>query len=107
MANVATLTPDERKTRSREDAVLDQVFERLGRPKALERTTVTLCKHGCHARVNIWCPVPIEKPAGYFAAVRNPDMFDSRVLITDTFYCQLSSEGGIITSTPTIEEKYS
>ena len=106
MPKTATLPSDERATKSREDGVLDQVFERLGRPKNLERATVRLCKSGCHARVNIWCRVPIEKPSGYFAAVRNPDIFDSRVLITDTFYCQLSQEGGIISSNPTIEQRY-
>jgi len=88
-----------------EESIKAQVFERLGRPKNLARVTVTPCKNGCHARINIWCSVPIKKETGYFAVVRNT-IFDSRVELMDTFYLQLSLEGGIIHSEPRIERKY-
>ena len=95
----------DQKAMAFEESIKAQVFEKLGRPKSLSRVTVTPCKNGCHARINIWCSVPIKKETGYFAVVRNT-IFDSRVELTDTFYLQLSLEGGITHSEPRIERKY-
>jgi hypothetical protein len=97
-------TEERQKTQVKEDSVKEQVFARLGRPKNLDRTTVTFCKEGCHARINIWCTIPIPKKTG-FAAVEN-SIFDSRTAMTDTFYLQLSRDGGINVSAPRIQKKY-
>ena len=96
---------DRQKTQAKEDSVKEQVFNRLGRPKNLTRITVVFCKNGCHARINIWCTIPIPKKIGCFAVVENT-IFDSREALTDTFYLQLSRDGGINGSNPQIEKKY-
>jgi len=98
-------TEELQAVQANEDSVKEQVFARLGRPKNLARTTVVFCKDGCHARINVWCDVPIEKKTGYFAVVQNT-IFDSRRQLTDTFYLRLSPEAGIIEATPQIEKKY-
>jgi hypothetical protein len=78
-----------------EEAVRQAVFEKLGKPGNLYRVDVS---HVGFAnadppdnrfRFNVWCEVT-----------------ENQYLITDSFYLQVSPEGGIVSSDPKIQKKY-
>jgi hypothetical protein len=67
------------------------VLERLGKPSNLKRVQVQHLWDDNY-RANVWCEV------GERFQTQN---------ITDSFFLCVSPEGGIITSNPTIEKRYS
>ena len=80
--------------KSIKETICSQVLERLGKPIYFFKIEAGNVGGNSH-RVNVWC----ETPAKGECLVGGYE-------ISDSFYVKVSPEGGIISSSPSIEQKY-
>tara|TARA_R110000751_G_scaffold266196_1_gene365250 strand:- start:480 stop:854 length:375 start_codon:yes stop_codon:yes gene_type:complete len=105
-ATISAPAASKSKTANIDDAVCEQVLERLGHPSNLLKIEAGNVG-GNNYRVNVWCKSPpaemIKNAAGMI--IQEP-CFISSYMISDSFYVRVSPEGGIIYSNPPINKRY-
>jgi len=94
------------RTLTTQEAVCEQVLERLGKPPLLFKVDAHNVG-GSNYRVNVWCVTPpAEQVISEAGMIIQEACLIGGFIISDSFYVKVSPEGGIVYSNPPIVKRY-